>query len=140
MSFPPLSLPKDGHAGTAGEEAFEGPGTARISLSDSEVHVWLASLDPASETLDRLLASLSDDERTRADGFRFRRDRDAYVAGRGMLRGLLGRYLQRPAEEIVFSIGPHGKPSIADSSGGERLRFNVSALRGAGPLRRRVRS
>lgn len=63
---------------------------------------------------------LSRDEHARAEQFVFDRDRDRYIAGRARLRKILGQYLGRPPDSIVFSYGPFGRPSV------EGVEFNLS--------------
>lgn len=90
-------------------------------LAPEAVHVWMASLDalPAEEMLVRLSA----DERARAERFCFEADRRRFVAGRGLLRGLLGLYLDVDPRGLRFAYGRRGKPSLATA---DRLRFNVA--------------
>ncbi len=66
---------------------------------------------------------LSTDERQRAERFHFERDRRRFVVGRGLLRTVLGRYLQVSPDCLQFRYGPQGKPALA---GGNGLHFNVS--------------
>jgi 4'-phosphopantetheinyl transferase len=100
-------------------------------LTENEIHVWRASLaiDPAA--LQRLENSLAEDERARAGRFIFERDRNAFVAARGILRDLLGRYIPCAPETIEFAYGPRGKPAMADShQPRQRLSFNLSHAHG----------
>src|ERR1700722_10873160 len=86
----------------------------------NEIHVWQASLDRAIDAVGRLEPALSPDEKARADRFHFMNDRNRFVVARGVLRELLGRYLQQNPESLAFSYGPHGKPSLSgeyESSG-----------------------
>ena len=55
--------------------------------------------------------------------FRFARDRDRFVAGRGFLRRILADYTGDRAEALRFSYSPYGKPRLADRQG---IQFNVS--------------
>jgi len=48
------------------------------------------------------------------------------IAGRGLLRELLGRYLDRPAAALRFGRGAHGKPVLAGADAGAGLHFNLS--------------
>lgn len=100
---------------------------------DGTVDVWLASLDHPPVCLDRLWELLAPDEAERAHRFRFDVHRERFVAGRGLLRLLLGRALDRPPAEIAFQYGAKGKPSLqpADpdveaAAHGVDLRFNLS--------------
>ncbi len=73
--------------------AFSRAPPAKLSLEENEIHVWRAHLGLARQRLERLADTLSPDERTRAARFHFARDRDHYIAGRGLLRSILGKYL-----------------------------------------------
>jgi len=90
-----------------------------------EVHTWSARLDVPPETWARLYATLSQDERDRSARFRFARDRLRFVAARGTLRALLGRYLRTRPGRIRFSYNAFGKPELSPAFG-SRLRFNLS--------------
>jgi 4'-phosphopantetheinyl transferase len=93
-----------------------------FAVGAREVHLWTAALDVPAERRDALAQHLSDDERERAGRFRFPRDRDRFVTGRGLLRELLARLTGRPAAELVFVYGEHRRPCLA---GGE-LAFNLA--------------
>ncbi|MEO8429870.1 MAG: 4'-phosphopantetheinyl transferase superfamily protein [Acidobacteriota bacterium] len=102
-----------------------------MALSDGEVHVWTAALDPPDSAVSRLARLLSPDEAARAGRYRFERDRRSYTVARGTLRVLLGGYLVRPPESLTFAYGEQGKPSLAGAWDGD-LRFNLSHSAGLG--------
>ena len=98
-------------------------------LRKGQVAVWTAELDKVTETRSRqLVRSLSLDENQRALRFRFERDRNRFVVGRGILREILGAYLQINPEKVDFNYGPQGKPYLKEPSGCALgpLKFNVS--------------
>ncbi|MDT7808173.1 MAG: 4-phosphopantetheinyl transferase [Acidobacteriota bacterium] len=95
-------------------------------LSADEVHVWRASLMRREEEMMTLLRSLSEDELRRADRFRFPRDQARFIAARGVLREILGRYLRTSPERVRFGYNAYGKPELLDAEERERLRFNLS--------------
>jgi len=97
-----------------------------LVLADAEAQVWRASLDADGPAREALARALSDDERARADRFRFARDRHRFVAGRGILRVILARYLASSPPRIRLRYGPWGKPMLAPEPGAPDLRFNVS--------------
>jgi 4'-phosphopantetheinyl transferase len=97
------------------------PSSEVAGLGPGDVHVWAACLDDLPEASLRLL--LSADERARGGRFHFERDRRRFVNARGLLRALLGRYLDVDPARLLFGYGPRGKPFLA--ARGE-LRFNVS--------------
>lgn len=96
------------------------------ALTVGEIRVWLADLDRPPKPLAELAATLSADERERAARFRFPEHRDRFVAGRGLLRELLGAYLGRSAKALRFEYGPHGKPALAGADAGAGLHFNLA--------------
>jgi 4'-phosphopantetheinyl transferase len=57
--------------------------------------------------------------------FRFQWDRGRFVAARGWLRWVLGRYLDRAPQDLRFRSDSGGKPALAGPGDGF-LRFNVS--------------
>jgi len=85
----------------------------RLQLAESSVHVWRADLTTASEDVGELLSA---DERVRAQRFVFARDRERWVRSRGILRALLGNYLDLDASALRFTIGSHGKPALLAES------------------------
>ena len=97
------------------------------ALGADEVHVWCARLDQPSEVIAQLRALLAPDELARAGRYHFEKDARHFVAGRGILRTLLGRYLARPPEHLCFEANAYGKPALA---GGGPLSFNLSHSRG----------
>lgn len=96
--------------------------------SVSGVQVWTAHLDSfSSGELEELSGVLEAAEQARAARFHFERDRRHYLASRGLLRRLLATALDKPASELVFEYGAHGKPALAASFSQDRnLRFNLS--------------
>lgn len=96
------------------------------ALTVGEIHVWLADLGRPPKPLAELAATLSADERERAERFRFPEHRDRFVAGRGLLRELLGAYLGRSATGLRFAQESHGKPVLAGADAGAGLHFNLS--------------
>lgn len=102
------------------------PATDSLSLNIGEIHVWRASLDLKDADLQILAQAISADEQTRAARFRFAKDRQHFVAARGILRSLLGQYLHLPPSQLCFSYGTNGKPALVRGAGMSDLRFNLS--------------
>jgi 4'-phosphopantetheinyl transferase len=99
-------------------------------LPDNEVHIWRASLEMDSAALRHFEGQLADDERIRAERFIFDRDRDRFIAARGVLRDVLGRYLRRPPRAIDFVYGPRGKPALSNNGLHHSICFNLSHTHG----------
>ncbi len=96
-----------------------------FQLASDEVHSWCANLDVPPETSARLYATLTPDERLRSARFRFERDQQRYIVARGVLREILGRYLQIQPDKISFVYNAFGKPDLSPEFG-NRLKFNLS--------------
>jgi 4'-phosphopantetheinyl transferase len=102
-----------------------------LELPAGHIHVWSLRLDPPEPRVAELGRSLSEDEWTRANRFRFDRHRRQYVVGRGALRSLLAAYLGTRPELVRFRYGPRGKPFLASlpadpaETAGD-LQFNLS--------------
>src|SRR5260221_8205430 len=96
-----------------------------VSLSRREVDVWAVGLECAERYAADVGATLSADEQERADRFHFDRDRWRFICGRGLLRTLLGAYLDVPPVDLAFSYGTYGKPTLSGRGEG-LLKFNVS--------------
>lgn len=97
-----------------------------LSLSSEEVHVWRVALEQSAEAQQSFWRTLDADEQTRANRFHFEKHRRRFVVGRGVLRSLLGRYLDLRPEDVRFAYGPYGKPELDAAHHAGALRFNAS--------------
>ncbi|HEX8737852.1 MAG TPA: 4'-phosphopantetheinyl transferase superfamily protein [Pyrinomonadaceae bacterium] len=97
-----------------------------LRLPTDEVHVWRASLSQTQKNLEFCRETLAEDERERAARFHFERDRHHFIAARGILRQLLGHYLNVEPHRPSFKYTFYGKPFLASDNSGAELRFNVS--------------
>jgi 4'-phosphopantetheinyl transferase len=138
--------------GPVGCDTSPAPGRLRCSVSDhgvrrergevqpvsvgewekigDEIHVWHAALDRAENPIGQLEATLSLEEKARADRFHFTNDRNRFVVARGLLRELLGKYLLQDPAGLAFSYGAHGKPSFSEGNSSSGLCFNLSHAAG----------
>src|SRR5512135_2739567 len=94
-----------------------------LALAPGEVHVVCASVDVSGQRLRDLTARLSPDELERAQRFHFPRDRDRFIARRGLLREILGVQAHVTPDSLVFFMGAFGKPALASPSEGRSLQF-----------------
>ena len=96
-------------------------------LPPDEVHVWTASREAPDSVVEAMRSLLDADELKRADRFAFPRDRRQFAVGRGLLRTILGRYLERPPEGLRFVANAHGKPGFDPGLGDSPpIRFNLA--------------
>jgi len=100
------------------------PGPPRAHVSADAIDVWRVDLTAIEDGLEDLLRA---DERARAERIVPARKRILWARSRGVLRALLGRYLERDPQALRFALGPHGKPALAhDGTDAGDLRFNLS--------------
>jgi len=83
-------------------------------LLPHQVHIWKVNLDISQKKVDTYFKTLSVDEQDRANRFRFEHLRRRYVAGRGVLRVILGNYLDIRPKDLVFGYNAQGKPFLAN--------------------------
>jgi 4'-phosphopantetheinyl transferase len=100
-----------------------------LTLDLGEIHVWRVSLAQTPSCLQSLQQTLSTDECTKAEAFRFPKDRSQFIVSRGALRAILSRYLNLNPRILRFDYNPYGKPSLIAAQGGNILRFNLSHSR-----------
>lgn len=101
------------------------PGSASPpALGPEAIQVWRVRLDVQQPLEEDFFATLSPDEQQRAGQFRFQADRRHFIAARGSLRVLLGKFLDTPPHRLCFDYGPKGKPSLRTAS--LPVHFNVA--------------
>lgn len=106
------------------------PPPADLTLSSQHVHIWRASLDLPQLHIQHLQQSLTADELSRAARLYFEKDRQHFIAARGLLRTILSRYLDYQPDQLRFCYNHYGKPDLASISGWEMLSFNLSHSHG----------
>ncbi len=92
-------------------------------LLDNTVHIWNVNFDVNDNELQSYFKLLSEDEKERANRFRFFKDKKCFIVTRGALRLISSHYLKKEAEDIVFSYEDYGKPYFKHKT---NLKFNVS--------------
>jgi len=100
------------------------------AAKSEEVHVWRAQLNQSPEIAESLVRILSPDEHHRAERFHFAKDRAHFIISHAALRKIIGSYLDVRPEDVRFSFGPQGKPSLTEDCYGSGLRFNMAHSHG----------
>jgi 4'-phosphopantetheinyl transferase len=97
------------------------------AIERDQVHLWRLRLDQPARVVSDLRATLSDDERGRAERAATALAGGQFVVARGALRTVLASYLGRDPRQLAFAYGPRGKPTLVGDDG---LRFNVAHSHG----------
>ncbi|HOS79150.1 MAG TPA: hypothetical protein PLJ24_02675, partial [Anaerolineae bacterium] len=92
-------------------------------LSEDGVHVWRIGLDVPAARLAGLGTYLTPEEMARAERYRFPSPRRRFIAARGLLRELLGAYLELDPARLRFRQNAWGKPLLLEPP--DALQFNV---------------
>jgi 4'-phosphopantetheinyl transferase len=97
------------------------------ALAPGQIHLWQIHVAEALALTGQVESYLSPDEITRAAGLHFERDRARFIARRGVLRRILGRYVGLPPSELRFTYGARGKPALDWPQGrAGAIPFNLS--------------
>ncbi len=88
-----------------------------------EVSLWRWSLSVSSAGTDRLVQSLTQEEKQRAEAFVTEPLARRFIAARGGLRQIVGELTGMAPAEVLFRYGPMGKPELTSATG---LFFNLA--------------
>jgi 4'-phosphopantetheinyl transferase len=99
---------------------------SQLGLTNNQVHVWRAKLDLSANEIVRLETILSEDEKLRANRFRFPQHKRRFIAARAILREILANYLKINSDALRFEYSDRGKPRLAKSMEASNWQFNVS--------------
>ena len=99
---------------------------SKLKLAINDVHVWRVRLNQTDRRIQQLQQILSDDERLRAERFYFDRDRMRFIVSQGMLRLIIGDYIDMEPSRLQFYSGHRGKPYLMHSLGNVPLQFNLA--------------
>lgn len=99
---------------------------APLSLPACEIHVWQASTLAFNARIQELATLLSGEETRRMGRFYFQQDRIRFAVAHGILRKMIGRYLNTRPWLIDFRNGSKGKPELHGPCAAAGFFFNIS--------------
>ena len=91
-----------------------------------DTHIYHAKLDLPKFIVREYESLLCPQEKMRAAGFHFKRDRNRYVVGRGLLKKILAIYLKSAPGKIKIHYRTNGKPFLYGAGNKEDVHFNLS--------------
>lgn len=94
-------------------------------LGESVLHVWILGLKLDRESLALQEEMLSAEEWKRVRRYSSQSVGRRFIVRRGLLRQILGQYLDYPPERIRFVYNAHGKPFLAPEHSSD-LQFSLS--------------
>ncbi len=93
------------------------------TISREEIQLIFSTLSASPDSERYLRELLSPDEQDRSDRFKFAKHRTSFIVARGLLRIVLGKYINAKPAAIDFAYGAYGKPVV---KGTPQVHFNVS--------------
>jgi 4'-phosphopantetheinyl transferase len=97
-----------------------------VELGREEVHVWAWTFAGPAQPSAADLKILDEQERKRTARFYFAPDKVRYSACHANMRRILGSYLRRPPESLVYRQAQGGKPELGLTAAEPPLHFNLS--------------
>jgi 4'-phosphopantetheinyl transferase len=99
-------------------------------LSTEAVHVWHVNIKSLAGRVQQWTNLLSHAERSRSEAFVHQSDRERFIIAHGVLRILIGRYLDVAPAELKFSEVARKKPCLENVNADSGLQFNLSHSHG----------
>ncbi len=107
-----------------GESQFDS--ASSLLLADGEIHLWLAFIPAFTARIKELEAVLSREEIRRMQRYYFPKDRARLAVSYGILRIIMGRYLNIFPHLLTFRRGAAGKPELQGFQNLPAFSFNIS--------------
>jgi len=92
---------------------------------DTHSDIWLCQLSACFSQEQLFFPTLSQEEKIRAERFKFALHRSRFIASHGFTRSILARYLKAYKVDISYKKGEYGKPYLADIEH-HNVHFNLS--------------
>lgn len=98
------------------------------NLTAETCDIWLCQLTQLQDRESDFFSQFSDEEKIRAERFKFAIHRSRFIASHGFVRTVLANYLKIEPDTIEYKKGEHGKPYLAETnlSDNHNLQFNLS--------------
>jgi 4'-phosphopantetheinyl transferase len=102
-----------------------------LHLSTAAVHLWRFWLNQPDPQVYACVQLLSPNERRRTASLYSVAQRKRFIIARGMLRTILGSYLNLEPTQLEFGVNPHGKPFLSGHTTADlTLQFNLTHAHG----------
>lgn len=99
-------------------------------LSKKDVHVWHVNVKSLAGRVHQWSNLLSQTERSRSEAFAHQSDQERFVIAHGVLRILIGRYLNVAPANLKFAEVARKKPCLEAIYADSGLQFNLSHSHG----------
>lgn len=120
-----MERPPRSNLDCAGQIVLSGPDKCLPQLNEAVLHVWIINLNVNREAVALQEAVLSAEEWKRVRRYTSSLAARRFIVRRGLLRRILGKYLDHPPEEVRFVYNAYGKPFLAPENCSD-LQFSLS--------------
>lgn len=97
-----------------------------LPLPEGKIHLWKAFTGAFSSRINELERFLDRDEISRARRFHFQEDGNRFIVTHGILRNIIGCYMDLSPCRVSLRIASSGKPELDAPKNPEPLFFNIS--------------
>jgi 4'-phosphopantetheinyl transferase len=104
---------------------WQNGGSTEFELKETVADVWRVKISANLWGIDNFLPTLTAEEISRANKYFRVKDRERFIISRGVLRYLLGKYLNKTPTSITFDLSENKKPYIANA-GNATIHYNLS--------------
>ncbi len=94
-------------------------------MNTTHINIWLCQLSNYFTQESLFFSYLSQEEKHRAERFKFSLHRSRFIASHGFTRSVLAHYLTQCEADISYKKGEYGKPYLADIEH-HKIHFNLS--------------
>lgn len=98
-----------------------------ILQKPTDVEIVYFSLECSDKKRQYFYQLLNNEEKERADRYRFDIHRNRFITGRGTVREILAHIGKTKPQRIKFEVNSYGKPAIYEPEGLTGLKFNASS-------------
>ncbi len=100
-----------------------------MKKKQNPIHLWSLHLPDHMDEIETCRALLTDAELERAEKYIKPNTTERFILYRGLLRRILGKFIDTDPTAITFKHNEHGKPFLADAKQTGRTEFNISHSR-----------
>lgn len=95
-----------------------------MKIKKNECHIWTIKLDLICNQ--KFYSMLSKKEKSIADKFYFKKDRNAYIISHFAMKNILSNYLSIPLNKIEYKYTKYKKPFLDKRINKKNINFNLS--------------
>jgi 4'-phosphopantetheinyl transferase len=97
-----------------------------LNIKNNEIHVWEYNIVPDTYLAEKLLNSLSVQEKSKIKNIKISEVKHRSIISKFITKSIISKYLGKYIDEVVFDYNKFGKPSLSADINSINLKFNIS--------------